>query len=385
MSKALWAVTLLLALLLAPGISAADAETPTVAILRFGFHPAFHWMEGAMLDLLALHGWLNADEYAALREREDVAGERLHIIWGDADYDFNLAALMVDQALDHDVDVMITMSTPITQLAVNQTGDLSQPPTIIFSGVHNAVEAGIMEASCRKPAHVTGIEAVTPYEDILPLLLLQHPELQAIGTLFNPSEATGVHGARLIQEAGESLGLTVHAASVIRPADVNLATEGLISKGVEAILIPNDLTVGMSLPLVLTVSNDNEVPVYHASMVSVYTGAAMAAGPFLYYEQGVHAGRMLIARLNGELDTAATGVYAHRTLGVAVNLDTAADLGMQISDELLARADMTVQDGVTDMDPAWGKMTYERTQLLPAAEQAEADRAFLDSLQCGDA
>ena len=383
MSKAV--LILALALLMASGAHAADSGKPAVAIMRFGFHPIFHWMEGAMLDLLALHGWLSADERQTLNAREDFQGHRLDILWGDAGFDLGAAALMIDVALDQEVDAMVTLSTPVTQLAANLTSDLSHPPAIIFVGAHNPVEAGIINSRCLKPPHITGIEAVTPYEDIVPLLLLQQPSLEIIGTLYNSSEATGIHGARRIQEIGEGLGLRVIAAAVVGAPDVSLAVGGLISKGVQAILIPHDLTMGASLPIVATTAYEAEIPLYHASLVSVYAGAAMAAGPFLYYEQGVHAGRMLVARLNGELDTASTGVFRHETLGVAVNLDIAAELGMEITDDLMARADVTVQNGITEMDPAWGKLTYERGQLLPAEQQAAADRAFLASLQCAHA
>ena len=56
----------------------------------------------------------------------------------------------------------------MTQAALNATNDLDDPPTIFFADVYNPREAGIAEAPCVKPAHVTGLMSATKYEDIVP-------------------------------------------------------------------------------------------------------------------------------------------------------------------------------------------------------------------------
>ena len=373
---------LVLLLCCAPAVGAQADGKPTIAILRFGFFPTLHWMEGALLDTLALYGWLSADERETLRERQDLQGEKLDILWGDADFDYANVTIMVDEALDREADVLVTISTPVTQTAVNQTLPLEEPPIILFAGVHNPLQAGIMRSPCLKPAHVTGSESITDYDAIVPLLLQLQPDLQVIGTIYNSSEASGIHGAGRIQEIGESLGLAVETRAVFGLTDVQLATDALLSAGVQAIAIPNDLSIGQSVPLIATTALEYEIPVVHASLLSVYFGATMTAGPFLYFDQGAQVGRLLVAYLQDELDIAATAVNAHSNLAVALNLDNATELGIDISDELLALADVTVEDGITIMDEDWGRMTYQGMQLLPLAEQREVDSAYLAGLRC---
>lgn len=372
---ALWLVWLCLPL-------ARANDKPTVGILRFGDFPTAYWMEGAILDLLQHYGWISADERDLLRAGEDLENERISIFWGDAGLDFNQAALLADEALDREPDALVTLSTPMTQAALNKTLQQESPPALIFADVYNPVEAGIMKASCLKPAHVTGVEAIINYEDILPLILLQHPQLKTLGSLYNPSEATGSLGARRIETVAESLGMSVKMAPVLGFADATIAAESLLGKGVEAILIPYDLSMSKVIYYVAEIALEAETPVYQAALVAVYGGAAMTAGNFAYYEQGKLAGSMLIAHLNGELDINSTAVAAHETLAVALNLDVAKSLGMQFTDALLNIADLTILNGITDMDPDWGLMTQQRAQLLPVDEQRAADSAFLESLQC---
>ena len=366
----------------APALDAQAQANPRIAILRFGFFPTLHWMEGALLDTLALYGWLSADERETLRERQDLQGEKLDILWGDADFDYANVTIMVDEALDREADVLVTISTPVTQTAVNQTLPLEEPPIILFAGVHNPLQAGIMRAPCLKPAHVTGSESITDYHAIVPLLLQLQPDLQVIGTIYNSSEASGIHGAGQIQALGESLGLAVETRAVFGLTDVQLATDALLSAGVQAIVIPNDLSIGQSVPLIATTALEYEIPVVHASLLSVYFGATMTAGPFLYFDQGAQVGRLLVAYLQDELNIAATAVNAHQNLAVALNLDNAELLNIEISDQLLALADVTVEDGITIMDEDWGRMTYQGMQLLPLEEQREVDRAYLAGLRC---
>ena len=169
------------------------------------------------------------------------------------------------------------------------------------------------------------------------------------------------------------------SSPVLGLADVKLAVEGLMSKGVDAILVPYDLSVGQSIGYIGDIASDYGKPVYHASLMSVYLGAAMTAGPFLYVEQGRQAGSMLIAHLKGELDIASTAVSAHDTLAVALNLDAAAALGMDFSDALLDIADVFIENGETEMRPDWGLLTKQRAMLPPLEEQREIDQAFLAS------
>ena len=110
--KAFMWLALPLALLLASVLPAYADDKPAVGILRFGFYPTAYWMEGAILNHLELYGWIDAEEKSRLRQREDLENARISIFWGDADFDFNNAALLIDAALDREPDALITFSTP---------------------------------------------------------------------------------------------------------------------------------------------------------------------------------------------------------------------------------------------------------------------------------
>ena len=216
---------------------------------------------------------------------------------------------------------------------------------MFITSVFNPIEAGIAEASCVKPAHVTGIESLTPYEDIVPLLLLQNPDLSTIGVIYSSTETSGRIGADSIIAAGEALGLTVEVIAVTGIPDLPLAAESLIEKGAGAFLIPSDLLTISGLPAIMQIAIENGIPVFHSTANTINMGATVSAGASENTLQGNIIGAMLIGYLNGELDIARTGIGLIDNLNVGVNLDVAELQGIEISDALYERADILLRDG----------------------------------------
>ena len=224
---------------------------------------------------------------------------------------------------------------------------MDDPPVLLFASVFNPYEAGIAQASCIKPAHVTGLESITLYDDIVPLLLLQNPGMKKIGTVYSASETSGRLGAQEIAKRAEALGLTVEQAAVNSVADLAVAAEGLVAKGVEAFLIPSDLLTVAGMPSLMQVGIENSIPVFHSMANAVNDGATVSAGVSQGGMQGRLLGNMLAGALSGKLDISATGIGSVSEITVSVSPDTAELQDVELSEALMARADMIYQDGVT--------------------------------------
>ena len=381
-------ITLLIAILalsLSPALWAQDDDKPTVAILAFGYHSNVNLSVKGTLDMLQAYGYINQEERAVLDQRQDLEGEAINIFFGDAAYDIGFANLMVRDALDKDPDALITITTPVTQMAVGATLDMEDPPVVIFNVVSNPYAAGIADAPCIKPAHVSGSQFLAPYDRIVPLMLLQNPDMQVAGTIFTSNEPSGVFGASQISAVGESLGLQVESAAIVSAADLTLAAEGLVSKGIEAFILPTEATVASGLPTIIQVANEHSLPVMYTAGSSIYRGATIGAGVYSYFKEGVIAARMLIAHWEGAIDIAAAGINLQNDLSVGINLDAAAAQGVEISQDLLAAADFVLKDGkssegvipeLPEVNPYLEEMTLD--------ERRAADLEFLAALHCTD-
>ncbi len=373
----------LILLLLLPAALAQDDDNPTIAILRLGPFSSYVMAESGILDVLESYGYISSEENRLLEGRQDLAGENLNIIWGDAAWDLASANLLVENALDQDVDVMVVIGAAMTQTAVKATLDMEDPPIVLFTAAYNPYEAGIAQASCIKPAHVSGSESLTDYSHVFSTLLLQDPDMGSIGIIHSASETSGVVGAETITALAEELGWSVEVAAVANLADLRPAAESLLSKGVQAFVLPADELTSSGLPIILTIANENGVPVFHSTAIGVFSGATVGAGFFRYYQQGNDVGVLLTGYLNGDIDIATTAINVSSTQATAVNLTSAEEQGVELSEALLDQAMVTVRgDGtVVSVSPDMVKLLAGSLQAqgvaLPMTDSGEVDPQFL--------
>lgn len=374
-----------LCLLLTPTALAQDDGKPTIAFLRYAGGAQITAATEGLLDSLEAYGFLTSAERAALNESYDLEGENVNLLYRDAGFDLPSVNLMVEEVLDKGADVLLTVTTQVAQIAVSATRDLEDPPAILFSLVTTPFSTGIADAPCVKPDHVTGTQPVMAFADYAPLVLLQDPDIKVIGTIVSPDQPTSLIGAEILTEIGKALGLTVEVATAVTSADLNVAAESLLGKGVQAmVLVVNPLTL-QGTPVLVGLTAEYGIPLYAPIIQQVYNGVTVAAGFHSFYEEGVIAARILNAHLRGDIDIANVAINQSRSFGVAINLDTAAAQGLEISDDLLSMANFLIQDGertaglAADVDDA-----ATNPQAMSDEQRRATDLEFLAGLECTD-
>ena len=361
-----------------------DSDSPTVAILRYGGAPGeTTFSEFGVLEILQADGFITAEERAALDTRQDLEGEHINIFWGDAGWDLATVNLMVDDALGREADAVITVTTPVTRAALNATLDMDEPPALLFASVFNPAESGIAAAACDKPAHATGSVIEAPYARALEVLQTQNPDLSAIGILFSTGETTGVAGAELVAQLAEDMGISVTQAAVNSLADFPLAAQSLADDMVDAIIAPIDAVTAQALPVISSIANESGIPVVYPILGSVYHGTTFGVGMTSHYAQGLHLGRLLAARLRGELDIAATGLAVYTGDAHSVNLDAAAEQVIDIAQTLIDSAHIVIENGEASQSEAFTAAYAIQSQAALQSEEARAAAAeFMASLAC---
>jgi len=371
--------------LLMPMTAVGEDEKPTIAFLRYAGTAPVAEATAGILDSLEAYGYLSSAERAALNESFDLNGQNINLLYRDAGFDLPSVNLMVEEVIDKGADALVTITTQVAQIAVNATRDMENPPAILFSLVTTPFGTGIADSPCIKPAHVAGTQPLMSFADYVPLVLVQDPDIQVIGTIVTPDQPTSVIGARLIEEIGGSLGLTVEVASAISLADLSVATESLLSKGVEAIVLSVTPLTLQGTPVLVQMTAEHGIPLYAPIIQQVYRGVTVGAGFHSFYEEGVIAATILNAHLSGEVDIADIAINQSRSFGIAVNLDTAADQGIEISEDLMARANFVIEDGERSegmaSDVAARRMALQDMSL---EERRVADLEFLAGLECTD-
>ena len=382
MSKLL--LVFLLTLLLVFPASAQDDSTPTIAILRFGPLPNVDITEGAILDVLESYGFISTEENRIFEARRDYEGEHITIYWGDAGFDYPTVNLMLEDALDKEVDVLITQGATMTQTAVNLTSEMEAPTPVIF--VSTPYEGGIAaEAACVKPDHVAGVSAALSYDYAFSVLLMQDPDIERVGVIHSTSDSSGRHGAQQIMESAESLGIEIHTAGVVSLSDLRLAANSLVDAGVGALMLPLDSITSSGLPVITEIASEIGLPVFYPSFSAIYYGATIGAGSSPMYANGVNLGRILTAHLNGDVDLARLGIGTTGDLYIGVNLDSAEAQGVDISEAVMDEAIAVIQSGgTTRLHPDLLAVIARRGRVIPLEQRQAGDEAWLASLHCTD-
>ena len=368
---------LLVALLVAGPALAQNDDNPTIAFLRYRASGTEDVAKPGIWDVLQAYELISPSERELLDANEDLNGEHINVFWRDAASDVTNINAMVEETLDRGADILLTFSTPVTQITANITKEMDDPPVLLFAIVSAPYSAGIADSSCVKMSHVSGTHVTIPYEQYVGLSKIQLPDVQTIGTIVDPAQTQSVYGVEQITRFAEALGLTVEVASIASAADLPQATASLADKGVEILMIGAGYVESRGIPAILSVAKDYGIPVFGVSPRMIYHGAVVGAGFDDFYGEGVTVGRMIAAYIGGTLDVSSTGISSRVNLGVAVNLDSAEEFGITVADSILDSAVMVIEGGelnVLSDPPSLPEMTLE--------DRMAEDAALLAGLEC---
>lgn len=352
-------VSLLVLFALPATAQETEADLPVIGFMQFVSHPALDAGRVGAIEMLEAAGYVD--------------GETARFLFGNGEGDIPTLATIAQNFIDEGVDIIMATSTPALQAAFRAVSALDgEGPVVIFNVITDPYGAGVAQASCIKPDWLTGSQALAPYEATVPLILEIVPEAQSVGYIYNTAEANSVANTNIILPILEELGLRVEIQNVTNSAEVSTASQALVERGVDAFYVATDSTVVAGLEALIRVANEAGIPVVASDPSSAARGALLAQG-LDYMQEGRDAGRIAVAYLRGDIDIATTGISRQLTNLLAVNLDTAAEIGLELPESLLSRAGIIIENG---------EVSEVEAMMMSAEEQAEADAAFIEGLQC---
>lgn len=225
------------------------------------------------------------------------------------------------------VDLIFANSTPSAQAVASATTDIP----VVFTSVTDAVEAELVQSMESPGGNITG--TVDTHPDAIPSTMkFMKEELGAekIGMVFNSGEQNSRSQVDAVKEMVADMDMEIVEASVSTSAEVKQATESLIGK-VDSLYIITDNTVVSALESVISVANDNDLPVMAGEFDSVSRGALGAYG-FEYFDIGYEAGQLAAKILKGE-NPSDLPVQYPQNLKFVMNEDAAKAIDLEVKDE----------------------------------------------------
>lgn len=291
-----------------------------VGVTQFVAHPALDLDQQGFLDQMKEEGFID--------------GENVEFDIKNSQGDPNLAKTIADKFVADKVDVILAITTPSSQAAVQATRGTDIP--VVFIAVSDAVGAGLIkELDQPTGSNVTGVYSADPVEQQMDLIQEIQPDAKSLAVIYNAGEANSASNAKRIKDYLDGK-MTVVEATVASSNEVQAAAQSLAGR-VDAVFMPQDNTVMSAVESLIKVAQDNDIPLYTGDTESIKKGGVATLGND-EYDCG-RQGALLVSRiLKGEkAGEIVPEEIRKRTLLINKSVEDA--YGLSISKALLDRAD----------------------------------------------
>lgn len=302
----------------------AEGEQFKIGVLQLMEHDALDNARNGFIDALAEGGYVD--------------GEKIVIDVQNAQGDQSNLKTMSQKFVNDKEDLILAIATPAAQSIAAETQEIP----ILATAITDYPEAGLVESNEAPNVNLSGTSDRTPVQEQFALLKQILPDVQKVGIMYNSSEANSEIQARSAIEACEELGLTYQEGTVTNVNDIQQVVQSIVGD-VDALYIPTDNTFASAIPLVVSITDVEKVPVICGENGMVKGGGLATVG-IDYYKLGQQTGKMAIRVLEGE-DVSKMPVEFPASTEVCINLDTAEKIGVTIPQEIIDSAAIIIKDG----------------------------------------
>ncbi|HNW60288.1 MAG TPA: ABC transporter substrate binding protein [bacterium] len=292
---------------------------------------------------LTENGLLNTTRDALVRElgrRGYRDGENCRIKLESAAGELPTVSTILDQFEREKMDVIVTISTGCTQVALNKIK--SRP--VVFATVANPFLIKAGRSDTEHLPNVTGVYGWVPMDRTLALVRQIRPGPLTIGTIWDPAQPNSVFNVENLQRAAEAApGVTFAGATITSSAEVYQAAVALAQKGIDAFVLSPDNIVYSAFEAVVKAAGPRRIPIFLSDVERLGDGALAVLG-YEYSSSGEQAAALVDRIIKGE-KPADIPFETYHKLTLGVNLDVAGANGITLGDTLLRQANLIVRGG----------------------------------------
>ena len=271
-----------------------------------------------------------------LAETGHTVGENVAIEYRWAEGHYDRIPDMVDDLVRRRVAVLAP-NTPAAHAAKRAAGNI---PVVFFTG-EDPVASGLVASLNRPGGNVTGVTSLFGGLAAKQVGLLRDlvPAATLIGFLVNPRNPITERNVRDALDAAQKLGEKIEIVHASSEAEIDAAFDTLRGMQASALLVQGDAFL-INERIVALAARD-ALPAMYQTRELVAAGGLMSYGSSLadmYRQMGVYTGKVLTGAKPAEMP-----VLQPIKFEMAINLQTAKALGLNLSDNLLSLADEVIE------------------------------------------
>ena len=274
-----------------------------------------------------------------LREMGYVEGRDLKFEIRSANEDFERLPDLAADLVRSGVDLIVAVSSPAIRAAENATTAI---PIVMVSGTDPV--AGLFVASLGHPeGNVTGVTTYVPelagkrleaLREVLPGL----KRVAVLANLRNPSSAAEV---KEIDTSARAISIETYVADARLPEQYPVAFGTIARGGWQALVVTADPVLSSNRERILQLAARHRLPTIYEWREIVEAGGLMSYGPSLADVNGRVAG--YVDKILKGANPGSLPVERPTKFELAVNLKTAASLGLKFPAAMVARAERVVR------------------------------------------
>lgn len=306
------------------GSGGEDDDTVKIGLVQLVEHTSLDQIRESIIDQLEEEGYVD--------------GENIVIDYQNAQNEQSNLKTICQGFVADDVDVIVAITTPAAQVAMGETSEIP----IVFSAVTDPVAAEVVADMDQPGGNVTGTSDVISVDNIMGLAEDITPGFKTIGAIYNSSETNSVSAIEDLREYAEENSLELVESAITSANEIQSAAQNLAQK-CDIVFSPTDNTVASAIATANQVFVEAGVPFYVGADSMVKDGAFATYGVDYDY-LGRETADMVIEILNAA-DPAEMPVRTMEEMAMYINSDTAAELGIDIPQEILDQAtDLAKED-----------------------------------------
>jgi ABC-type uncharacterized transport system substrate-binding protein len=175
---------------------------------------------------------------------------------------------------NEDLDLIIPMSTPVLTAAINAV----KKKPVVFTYVYDPIAAGAGKTPTDHLPNITGTGSFPPVHDTMVVIRELLPRVQAVGTLYNSSEANSRKVIEVGRELFQKHGIKLEEVTVTNTSEVFQAAQVLTTRKIQAIWITGDNTAFQAFEGIAKAATDARLPLVINDPEFTEKGALVAVG-----------------------------------------------------------------------------------------------------------
>lgn len=261
-----------------------------------------------------------------------VKDQNLEVIRSHAQGEISNIPMLVQNFVTQGVDLIITLTTPCLTAACTAARNTH----IAFTYCYDPIAAGAGKSFTDHLPNVTGVGSFPPVEATVDLIQKLVPNLKAVGTVYNSSEANSVKVISVARDIFSKRGISLQEVTATNTNEVFQSAQVACYRNVQAIWVTGDNTALQSFDAIVKATSTAKLPLIINDPEFTSRGALACVG-IGWYPAGKAGGALAARVLRGE-NPASIPFQEVVEKKLVLNQEAATKLGITFPEDVLRSA-----------------------------------------------